>query len=36
MYNKILVPVDISEDILTDKALKHAIYLAKMSGAKIH
>ncbi|EPH6924545.1 universal stress protein [Providencia stuartii] len=36
MYNKILVPVDISEDILTDKALKHAIYLAKMLGAKIH
>ncbi|EMA3641805.1 universal stress protein [Providencia stuartii] len=36
MYNKILVPVDISEDILTDKALKHAIYLAKMSGAQIH
>lgn len=36
MYNTILVPVDISENILTDNALKHALYLAKMSNAKIH
>ena len=36
MYKTILVPVDISEDILTDKALKHAIYLAKISNATIH
>ncbi|MGG4607606.1 universal stress protein [Providencia sp. Me31A] len=36
MYKTILVPVDISEDVLTDKALKHAIYLAKISDAKIH
>lgn len=36
MYNTILVPVDISEDVLTDNALKHAIYLAKISNAKIH
>ncbi|KLN97355.1 universal stress protein [Moellerella wisconsensis] len=36
MYNTILVPVDISENVLTDNALKHALYLAKMSNAKIH
>ncbi|MEY0960079.1 universal stress protein [Providencia rettgeri] len=36
MYQTILVPVDISEDVLTDNALKHAIYLAKISDAKIH
>ncbi|EKT57443.1 universal stress protein [Providencia sneebia] len=36
MYNNILVPIDISEDTLTDKALKHAIYLAKASDAKLH
>lgn len=36
MYKTILVPVDISEDVLTDNALKHAIYLAKISDAKIH
>ncbi len=36
MYKTILVPVDISEDILTDKALKHAVYLAKMTDATIH
>ncbi|HGN1704913.1 TPA: universal stress protein [Providencia rettgeri] len=36
MYKTILVPVDISEDVLTDNALKHAVYLAKISDAKIH
>ncbi|CDL81274.1 universal stress protein [Xenorhabdus szentirmaii] len=36
MYNTILVPVDISEDPLTDNAIKHAEYLAKISNAKIH
>lgn len=36
MYKTILVPVDISEDVLTDNALKHAVYLAKVSNATIH
>ncbi|QXB91715.1 universal stress protein [Providencia rettgeri] len=36
MYKTILVPVDISEDVLTDNALKHAVYLAKMTNATIH
>ncbi|BBG58711.1 Universal stress protein G [Providencia rustigianii] len=36
MYKTILVPVDISEDTLTDNALKHAIHLAKMDNANIH
>ncbi|AHG18495.1 universal stress protein [Chania multitudinisentens RB-25] len=36
MYKTILVPVDISEDVLTEHALKHVEYLAKMSGAKVH
>ncbi|ATG17658.1 universal stress protein [Providencia alcalifaciens] len=36
MYKTILVPVDISEDTLTEKALKQAIHLAKMDNAKIH
>ncbi|MDR2225635.1 universal stress protein [Providencia rettgeri] len=36
MYKTILVPVDISEDVLTDNALKHAVYLAKISNATIH
>ncbi len=34
MYKTILVPVDISEDVLTDNALKHAIYLAKFQMRK--
>ncbi|KMW74880.1 universal stress protein [Photorhabdus luminescens subsp. luminescens] len=36
MYKTILVPVDISEDELTDKAIAHAEYLAKLSDANIH
>ncbi|WP_114191926.1 universal stress protein [Edaphovirga cremea] len=36
MYTTILVPVDISEQELTEKALAHVKYLAKMSGAKVH
>ncbi|OAT37959.1 universal stress protein [Proteus myxofaciens] len=36
MYNTILVPVDIEEDELTQKALKHAVYIAKLEGAKLH
>ncbi|KLU16707.1 MULTISPECIES: universal stress protein [Xenorhabdus] len=36
MYNTILVPIDIAEDILTDNAIKHAEYLAKISNAKVH
>lgn len=36
MYKTILVPVDIAEDVLTEHALEHVVYLAKMSGAKVH
>ncbi|MDR0219328.1 MAG: universal stress protein [Enterobacteriaceae bacterium] len=36
MYKTILVPIDIAEDSLTDNALKHAEFLAKITGAKIH
>ena len=36
MYKTILVPIDIEEDLLTEHALKHVEYLAKMSGAKVH
>ncbi|MCW7760313.1 universal stress protein [Photorhabdus luminescens] len=36
MYKTILVPVDISEDELTSKAVKHALSLAKKTGAKLH
>ncbi|CAI1683293.1 universal stress protein [Serratia fonticola] len=36
MYKTILVPVDLAEDILTEHALEHVEYLAKMSGAKVH
>lgn len=36
MYKTILVPIDIPEDQLTDNAIKHAEFLAKISGAKIH
>ena len=36
MYNTILVPIDISEDVLTSNALKHAVYLAKINDATIH
>ncbi|GAA3902088.1 MULTISPECIES: universal stress protein [Gibbsiella] len=36
MYKTILVPVDIEEDFLTEHALKHVEYLAKLSNAKVH
>ncbi|MDX7987357.1 universal stress protein [Xenorhabdus sp. 12] len=36
MYNTILVPIDISESDLTDNAIKHAEYLARISNAKVH
>lgn len=36
MYHTILVPVDIDESELTEKALSHAVALAKTSGAKLH
>ncbi|MGF6189664.1 universal stress protein [Serratia sp. 2723] len=36
MYKTILVPVDLAEDVLTEHALEHVVYLAKMSGAKVH
>ncbi|CDL87371.1 universal stress protein [Xenorhabdus cabanillasii] len=36
MYKMILVPIDIAEDHLTDNALKHAEFLAKISDAKVH
>ena len=36
MYKSILVPVDIEEDILTQNALRHVEYLAKMSDADVH
>ncbi|CAQ84657.1 MULTISPECIES: universal stress protein [Photorhabdus] len=36
MYKTILVPVDISEDELTSKAVKHALSLANKTGAKLH
>lgn len=34
MYKTILVPVDISEDELTEKALQHAVYIAKLEGLR--
>ncbi|AVJ17162.1 universal stress protein [Serratia rhizosphaerae] len=36
MYQMILVPVDLEEPQLTDNAIKHVEYLAKVSGAKVH
>ena len=30
MYKTILVPIDIEEDLLTEHALEHVVYLAKM------
>ncbi|HHQ6600023.1 TPA: universal stress protein [Serratia fonticola] len=36
MYKTILVPVDLAEDVLTEHALEHVEYLAKMSGANVH
>ncbi|MCW2254947.1 universal stress protein G [Providencia alcalifaciens] len=36
MYKTILVPIDLTEDELTSKAVRHAVNLAKQSGAKIH
>lgn len=35
MYKMILVPIDVTEDVLTSNGLKHAVYLAKMSQAKL-
>ena len=36
MYKTILVPIDLTEDELTSKAVRHAVNLANPSGAKIH
>ncbi|MDX7987358.1 universal stress protein [Xenorhabdus sp. 12] len=36
MYKTILVPVDISEEDLTNKAVESALKIAKETGAKIH
>lgn len=36
MYNMILVPVDIGEEVLTQKALGQVEFLAKTTGAKVH
>ncbi|MBJ7221148.1 MULTISPECIES: universal stress protein [unclassified Brenneria] len=36
MYTTILVPVDIEEDELTEKALIHVVKLAKTSEATVH
>lgn len=36
MYKTILVPVDIEEDELTQKALAHVVTLAKLSDATVH
>lgn len=36
MYKTILVPIDLTEDELTSKAVRHAVNLAKQSSAKIH
>lgn len=36
MYQSILVPVDILEEELTNNAIKHAVYLAKLTGGKLH
>ncbi|ATZ95277.1 MULTISPECIES: universal stress protein [Dickeya] len=36
MYKTILVPVDIDEEALTQKALSHAVALARQSGATVH
>ncbi|OCG11632.1 universal stress protein [Gilliamella sp. wkB292] len=35
MYNKILVPIDILEDELTQKVIPHLECLAKLSNAKV-
>ncbi|KLN97353.1 universal stress protein [Moellerella wisconsensis] len=36
MYKTILVPIDLTEDELTSKAVRHALNLAKQSGANLH
>lgn len=36
MYTTILVPIDLDEDELTQKALRHAVQLAKASDATLH
>lgn len=35
MYKKILMPVDVFEMDLSDKAVRHAVNLAKSEGATI-
>mgnify|MGYP001122491472 CR=1 FL=1 len=35
MYKKILMPVDVFEMDLSDKAVRHAVNLAKAEGATI-
>jgi universal stress protein G len=36
MYKTILVPVDVSEQVLTNKAVTHALYLANQSDGDVH
>ncbi|CAH0532552.1 Universal stress protein UP12 [Vibrio stylophorae] len=36
MYQQILIPVDLNENKLSDKALKHAIWLAQHCHATLH
>ena len=36
MYKTILVPIDLTEDELTSKAVRHALNLAKQSDADLH
>ncbi|AUH00028.1 universal stress protein [Pectobacteriaceae bacterium CE70] len=36
MYKTILVPIDLEEEELTQKALSHAVMLAKIAGATLH
>ncbi|CAL1329414.1 universal stress protein [Candidatus Providencia siddallii] len=36
MYKTILLPIDITEKTLTNKAITHTINLAKLSNSKIH
>ncbi|SQI40926.1 Universal stress protein G [Leminorella richardii] len=36
MYTSILVPLDVMEDELSHNALKHAVGLAKLTGATLH
>lgn len=36
MYKQILVPVDLNEKGFADKAVAHAVWLAKQSNAEVH